>query len=264
MEDVGIKNTYKKGKIAMYIGEVIRRAQNYCPSEYDENEMYSWCDEVSSMLAIEDRNVFVKEVFVPDSDGNVLLPAGAGFENIISVTVNGRQLKKEDLRNRRCSVNVKTPVEVIYLLPYSPIRVVSYTGNTVIDKKKSQFTVGTDGFKIGDSINVELNSVTAELHVLDIQVQDNVWSVSVADGSLDDFADTGIITVNRIITDKTICDAPYDGMYIDYIIAKICMYQRDFNTYNQFMTSFNSRLKAYKRWITNQLPQAGGKLKNWW
>lgn len=82
----------------MYIGEVIRRAQSYYPSEYDINEMYSWCDEVSSMLAIEDRNVFVKEILYPDSKGQILLPANVGFENVISVSADGKTLKKEDLR----------------------------------------------------------------------------------------------------------------------------------------------------------------------
>ncbi|MBQ3125371.1 MAG: hypothetical protein IJC09_08130 [Clostridia bacterium] len=246
----------------MYIGEVIRRVQSYCPSEYDTNEMYLWCDEVSSMLAIEDRNIFVKEILKPDKEGRVLLPQGVGFENVISVTSEGRELKKEDLRNQNTNMVSSAPIEVIYLKPYSPIRTVTYNGDIGVDKEKSQLMIGADIFKTGDVITVEIGGVSKELQVFGATFNGDGFVVDVSD--VEGLPDSGAGSVSRVVTDKTVCDAPYDGMYVDYIIAKICMYQRDFDTYNQFMTSFNSRLLAYKKWITNQLPQAGGKLKNWW
>ena len=248
----------------MYIGEVIRRAQDYCPSEYNINEMYLWCDEVSSMLAIEDRNVFIKETLIPDAAGQVLLPPNVKFENIISVSSGGKMLKKEDLRNISIDKGCSLPVELIYLKPYIPIRVISYTGEVTVDKENLTLIVDTHLFKTGDIITVQLEGVSKELLVSDVKFSNEKYLLTMLDGNLDDFSDSGNAIIERVVTDKTVCDAPYDGMYIDYIIAKICMYQRDFNTYNQFMTSFNSRLNAYKKWITNQLPQAGGRLKNWW
>ena len=65
-------------------------------------------------------------------------------------------------------------------------------------------------------------------------------------------------------SDETLCGPPYDSMYIDYVLAKICLYQRDFDTYNQFMASFNSKLDAYKRWYMSGPPRRADKLKNWW
>ena len=248
----------------MYIGEVIRRAQSYCPSEYDTEEMYLWCDEVSSMLAIEDRNVFVRETLVPDNDGNILLPSGVEFENIFSVIVDGKELRKEDLRSVRSIKGCNLPAEVTYLKPYSPIRVVVYNGYVQVDKVQSCMIINENAFKEGDSVIVEANGLSAEVQILDVQMKDGKFCLYTSHGSLDDMPNTYTGRLERIVTEKTVCDAPYDAMYIDYIIAKICMFQRDFETYNQFMVSFNSRLAAYKKWITNQLPQAGGNLKNWW
>lgn len=246
----------------MYIGEVIRRAQSYCPSEYDTNEMYLWCDEVSAMLSIEDRNVFVKEMMIPDSNGCVLMPVGVGFENIVSVISEGKKLKKEDLRSKSTKIVSSSPIEIIYLKPHRPIRTVTYSGNISVDKEKSQLIVDTELFEMGDTINVEIDDLSKELQVFGVIFDGKRFALEV--GDVEGLPESGSGVVSRIVTDKTVCDAPYDGMYVDYVIAKICMYQRDFNTYNQFMSSFNSRLVAYKKWITNQLPQAGGKLKNWW
>lgn len=46
-------------------------------------------------------------------------------------------------------------------------------------------------------------------------------------------------------TDGTVCGAPYDRMYIDFIIAKCNYYNRDFAGYNQHMTYFNSLLTGF-------------------
>ncbi len=248
----------------MYINEVLRRVKNYCPSEYSDAEMYSWCDEVSSMLAIEDRNVFVKVTISPDSDGNVYLPEGVAFENVIRAEKNGRELSKEDERSNRAFTADNSPVTVTYLAPYTPIRIPSYRGRVVVDNENSRLIINASGFIAGDSILVNINGVDAKLHIIDAEYEEDEVLLYVDRGSLDGLADDEDGKISRIVTEKTVCDSPYDGMYVDYLIAKICMYQRDFSTYNQFMTSFNSRLDAYKRWITNQLPQSGGKLKNWW
>lgn len=248
----------------MYIEDVIRQVEKLCPSEYDSREMYLWCDEVSAMLMIEDRNVFVKECFRPDSKGRILLPDGVKFENIISASVNGKSLKKEDLSGFKTNTASGTEVMLVYLKPYTPIRVLSYNGEAIIDRDASNIVITDSGFRVGDNINITVADKTKTLPVLDVKQVENGYVLCVPDGALDGFDESEVVKIERIVTDKTVCDAPYDSMYIDYIIAKICMYQRDFDTYNQFMTSFNSRLTAYKKWIINQLPQAGGKLENWW
>lgn len=248
----------------MYISDVIKRAQSYCPSEYNTDEMYLWCDEVSSMLAVEDRNVFVKETLQPSKDGSVLLPDGVAFENICSVTCNGKVLKKEDIRNSNNKSFINSAVEVIYLKPYTPIRTAKYSGDITVDNAECKIVINSNLFRIGDSLNIKMDNVLSQAKIIDINLKDDCSELCLISDNLDVLPEIGSGEIERIITDKTICDSPYDGMYVDYIIAKINLYQRDFNTYNQFMALFNSRLGAYKRWITNQLPQAGGKLKNWW
>ena len=65
-------------------------------------------------------------------------------------------------------------------------------------------------------------------------------------------------------SDETLCNTPYDVMYIDYVLAKIALYQRDFNAYNQHISLFNTRLDAYKRWRMSNPPHKSEALKNWW
>lgn len=65
----------------------------------------------------------------------------------------------------------------------------------------------------------------------------------------------------------TLAPAPYDEMYIDFILAKCCYYQRDFDAYNQHITAFNSKLKDFASWyISHNMPKrdSENKIINWW
>lgn len=67
--------------------------------------------------------------------------------------------------------------------------------------------------------------------------------------------------------EDTLVPEPYDVMYIDFILAKCCYYQRDYDAYNQHITAFNSKLGDFARWyIERNMPQrdTDNKIVNWW
>lgn len=69
------------------------------------------------------------------------------------------------------------------------------------------------------------------------------------------------------MAEETIPPAPYDRMYLDFILAKICYYQRDYDAYNQHIISFNSKLEDYAKWyIERNMPvrETKNTVKNWW
>ena len=51
---------------------------------------------------------------------------------------------------------------------------------------------------------------------------------------------------------KTLCAAPYDNMYIDWLLLKMCFYNRDLDGYNQYIQSFNQRLLSYRNHLKNE------------
>ena len=69
------------------------------------------------------------------------------------------------------------------------------------------------------------------------------------------------------ISEETIAPPPYDRMYIDFVLAKICYYQRDYDAYNQHIISFNSKLEDFARWyIERNMPvrTTDNAVRNWW
>lgn len=62
--------------------------------------------------------------------------------------------------------------------------------------------------------------------------------------------DTGAVPENL----ETVCPAPYDSMYMDYVCAQIALQQNDLNDYNKFINTFNVRFDAYKKFYGSNSP----------
>lgn len=282
----------------MLINDVLRLVVNYYPSEYDLSEMYIWCNEVSSMLLIEDRHIFKSVVLYKSSDGSYLLPENVDIENIEYITLNNRVLTKQDFRSfgsfktyykgmNGIVINNFKPtsdsIKVDYLEPYQPIRLPKYSGPVVIDKENDSFSISKCEFVQGDILVIRFDSSSSasesdsesddELVLTDVPLlnicYDSESKQYVCDVALGTFSDPDLelsdnAVITRVVTEKTVCDAPFDSMYVDYLLAKICFFQRDINAYNQHMTSFNSRLAAYRNWLVRRMPNDDCVIKNWW
>lgn len=53
---------------------------------------------------------------------------------------------------------------------------------------------------------------------------------------------------------ETVCGAPFDAMYIDYVCAQIAFQQNDLGDYDKFISSYNVRFEAYKRFYGSNSP----------
>ena len=261
----------------MYINDVIRLAKACYPSEYNDEEMYVWCNEVSAMLRVEDRNVFREVYLSTDKCGTLLLPEGVDMENVSAVYHKGRMLEKRDLRaaGRRLRCRHKDAViRVVYREPYRPIRLARYCGEAELCPDDAIIKLGTCEFIAGDTVVVScVSSSGAEEERFKVPVlcvecdPENIkgYILHTAEGALGSGESRSAdCRITRVVTEKTVCDAPYDSMYVDYILAKINLYQHNSDEYNRHMMSFNSRLSAYKKWLINQMPPEPGNFRNWW
>ena len=271
----------------MYINDVIKRVNSYYPSEYSLTEMYEWCDEVSSMLAIEDRRVYCEAECAVASDGTILLPRGVNMEFIDRVIKGDTVLWRNDARTAGKSyVNITgqstkvvyngdraspgDTVTVIYIKPYTPIRLSSYEGSAVVDTKESSVSLPHCDFAVGDILTIKSDNDTTvrDVGIFEIRVIDDddyPYKLMCSDGALEALGDSeSNFKIMRYVTDRTVCDAPFDMMYVDYLLAQINKYQRDLTSYNQYISSFNSRLDAYRKWLAQRMPTDDAKLINFW
>ena len=211
----------------MYINDVIRQVKRCYPSEYDETEMYIWCNEVSSMLAVEDRNVFREAYISTDNEGSALLPEGVTIENIESAVYGGKPLKKQNFacRGRRFVSGApgRGIIKLVYIEPYRPIRLIRYRGEAEINSEENYIRTGACEFLQGDTLNIGVltngGAASVELNNIPLMAVDydtsnaNGYILRTAEGALSS-ADAGTreCVITRVITEETVCSAPYDSM----------------------------------------------------
>lgn len=253
----------------MYINDVIRLVRNYNPSEYGVSEMYQWCNEVSAMLAVETRTTY-REIRPPiASDGSVLLPEGVAYENIVHVYADGHGVPKSlyRLQGRRCYIEGDehpTDVVIVYEEPYYPIRMPKYIGDMTVSGSTIKIT-GCD-FIVGDLLNITVGTtVLTDIPLMAIEGDPNdltKYILTLTDTTGLSTTDAAVIT--RTVTEKTVCDAPFDTMYVDYLMAKIALYQKDTTSYNTYISQFNTKLVQYKEWLAARMPTEPYKFRNYW
>lgn len=285
----------------MYINQVIESADRLCPNEYTLKEKYIWCDELSAMLTQEYNKRYERVRLEADKDGTYLLPEYVSFEMIDRVFDGRYMIEKQDFRsfgviylsgiNRRIAIperlRAKPYIDVIYIKRHEPIRNIELEGIAINGlAENSGFRMVNSPFRAGDVLEIKIKEdksfkemtldnvcvIQTEISddgMTDIITNDGVFKgVWTGDRNEYGFAPVRIeamADIKRYVLEKTVCDAPYDSMYIDYVNAKICYFQHDYESYNQHMTVFNSRLLAYQAWLKEREPTGDdGKLKNWW
>lgn len=247
----------------MEIMQAIERADLLCPNQYTLEEKLLWCDEVTAEIR---RNIIkIYDVIEAETepDGELILPDGLPFERIESVSVGNRTMDKYDFRS---FVNKQTDckrffqrgkVKVVYLtmpekIRFPCIRGEFNTGVNTIDIELAPFRE-SDKIEIVtiDDIKDEpdwTNSVAAyvtEVHLNQIILDSDILTPQTA----------AKLAFRRIIDDLTEVDeAPYDGMYTEYILAKIALYQHDYVTYNAHMTQYNSLFETMRREYKTRSP----------
>lgn len=188
-------------------------------------------------------------------------------------------------------------IEVVYLRRSEPIRDTVIECNAefrIIPNEDGYCTVKYigSGLAAGDTVNIRVidKSITIvdeetgkqtyvahsvkNVPILKIGMDGDQFILYVPVGSISDLRPTkpsgvnvfsGESTIERVITDETVCDAPYDMMYVDYVLAQIFYYQRNYPSYNQHINLFNQRLEAYERWLQKRrVQEKDNKIYNWW
>ena len=228
----------------MKILKAIEKADALCPNKYSLEEKIEWCDELSADLK---RNV-IKEYEVIEtkssSKGEITLPDGFDINNIECVYIGNTLIEKQDFRSFMVGakdLNVSSKkLKLIYLKQPERIRATEIAG--VFNTGSNFIEIALAPFVVGDKIQITDDGANYESYVLEVQPEKMILEEDVL------IPKTGAnLTIKRIITDETVVDSPYDNMYVEFLLAKMALYQHDYAGYNAHMVQYNSLYDSLRR-----------------
>lgn len=260
----------------LYIEEVINSCDALYPNPYTEAEKYFWCDELSFLLAVK-FNIQYEKTELIEENGKFILPEGVTSSLLETLICGNVEIKKPDFYKwgiicrdvgGRCEIELAQNksfkrIYAVYIIPYEKIRNIVFEGEAEFGE--NTFKIAKSLFRPGDELEITVNdTVYKNIFVIENEQSDGESLVLIKGGLIPD----GICNckICRKITEQTMCQPPFDSMYIDYVLGKICYYQNDFAACNNHMSMFNSKLADYSMWLKSH-PVAGykkTKLENWW
>ena len=228
----------------MNIGEVIQAADRLYPNNYDIREKLGWCSDVSHTIRneVNKRYDFVR----CDADEVCGVMEEIGFDRVQSVMTKDRIFRKTNVRSWTSGLpdDVRGEVRVVYLIDSVPFRYAEYNGDIKI---KNNFIVceGQHMFKNGDVLLVGIEGYENDFEVAVVQTGD---SMQISGENLPDYSGEAVIV--KKLCDELECCAPYDYMYVDYLIGKMCFYQNDYESCNQHMAreSYSDDVNFHAYW----------------
>ncbi|MBE5039886.1 hypothetical protein [Ructibacterium gallinarum] len=246
----------------MELRKVMEVADALCPNPYTMEEKLRWCDEVSAGIRREIKKIYDTIETTVTQPGELTLPEDISFEDIEVAYLDGKPMDKVDFRSfaqGELWKQQQTPVhlKLVFLTRHQPVRCIKLTGT--FDVGENFIKMDQPPFYPGDCIEwVEMEDLAAEpdwtqanrCYVIDL-VYDGLM---VEDGAFS--PQTGAkLAMRRVIDDLTeIDELPYDNMYVEYLLAKMALYQHDYTGYSAHMTQYNTLYEGLRRDYKNRSP----------
>ena len=244
----------------MKLLDAIETADRLCPNSYTREEKLNWCNELSALLRRDVLKQYESLEAIVAGNGTAELPEGVSIEDVEVAYLDGKPLSKLDLRSfltdRFPKGNEAKTLRLVVLTEPEPAKEIWISGT--FDVSENFIRMENPPFSQGDLLEWVAYDGTGEPDWEDAQsfyVLDTVYDGLMVEDDTFTPQTGAALAVRRIMEDVTeIDEAPYDRMYVEYLLAKMALYQRDYAAYNAHISQYNYLLDGLRRDLKSRAP----------
>lgn len=237
----------------MQLMKVIEMADALCPNPYTFEEKLRWCDEVTAGIRRDIKKVYTTVETTVSSPADIQLPEGLSFEDVEVAYLNGQPMDKLDFRSflaDRAAVSTPGKLKLVFLEQPQPVRNMEIQGE--FDLSENFIKLTEPPFVAGDTLEwvvLESPEDTPDWSQAEVcYVLDAVYDGIVVGEDTFTPQTAAPLALRRVIDDHTEVDeAPYDSMYVEYLLAKMALYQHDYTAYGAHMAQYNTLYEGLRR-----------------
>lgn len=223
----------------MTFEEALERIDGLSPNSFTAEEKLQWLNDCESLL----RTETVKQYAYAETTVQgecVALPEGVRGADVSKVYLNGVMMPKTDVRSGKIYVpkpNRKTRIGIVYLQRHVPVKNTVYEGS--IELESGAMTLEENPFYGGQDILIDCPMLKGEFTVLGSSAN-RLFLNAEAEGSTE-----GKVTLR--LNTPLCAPAPYDNIYLYYVMAQMDYYGKDFESYNHNSILYREALEALQK-----------------
>lgn len=223
----------------MTFEEALERIDSLSPNNFTTEEKLQWLNDCEALL----RTETVKQYAYAETTVRgecVALPEGVRGADVAKIYLNGVMMSKTDVRSGKIYVpkpNRKTRIGIVYLQRHVPLKNAAYEGG--IELENGAMTLEENPFYGGQDILIDCPLLKGEFTVLGSSAN-RLFLNAEAEGSTE-----GKVTLRLNI--PLCAPAPYDNIYLYYVMAQMDYYSKDFESYNHNSILYREALEALQK-----------------
>ena len=243
----------------MKLLHAIDMADSLCPNAFTLEEKLRWCEEVTAGIRRDIKKVYTSIETTAGGGKDIDWPDNFTFEDLELAFWNGTPMDKLDLRSFLADPSqFSTPgkLRLVFLEQPQPVRQIAVQGE--FDLSENFIKMPDSPFEAGDFLEwVALPAKDAEpdwSNPNSCCVIDRVYDGLLFDEDIFIPQTAAPLALRRIIDDCTEEDIPYDSMYVEYLLAKMALYQHDYSAYGAHMAQYNNLYDTLRRDFKSRNP----------
>lgn len=240
----------------MTIENLLELVDSLSPNTCSREQKLYWYNLCESMLYEKAKKSY-RYLETTITGGVVKLPDGYSSEDVEVIYVNGKAMDKLDLRSGLPAKKEGTQnIGVVLKERHFEVKTSEFEGDIFFNG--DAITMAGHNFNTGDKLMIESPVFTGDVTVMGIS-GDTLFVNKPFE--INDCFGKAVKSLDI----EVMARAPYDKLYIDYILAQIDYYNKDYEGYNNNSYLFNELLDEYIRKNTQSSPGAKHKqIKNLW
>ncbi len=229
----------------MTVKTLIELVDSVAPNSCSKEQKLYWYNQCESIIKTKAKPSFrYLETFM--TGGVVKLPDGYDSEDIEAVYVNGRLMDKLDFRSGFVKRSQpKAEIGIVLREHHTEVVEKTYEGDIFFDGDK--LTLPGNSFDMGDKLEIECPLFNGTVTVLgangDELSVNRLFEINDCEGK-----------VVRSLEINVLLNPPYDKLYLDYILAQMDYYNKDYEGYNNNSYLFNELLDELIRKNSGKAP----------
>ena len=235
----------------MTIEKILELVDSLAPNNCTDEQKLYWYNQCESIVCSKAMRKY-KYIETYITAGIIELPEGYTSDDIEAVYINGRLCNKFGAGGGLIKKFPDEPVKagVVLRERYTEAVRTKYEGS--ISFSGSSIVMTGHPFVSGDTIYIESTAFTGTVKVLGTSGNVLYTAESISIGS-------GTGKAKKVLDTEVNARMPYDRLYIDYIMAQMDYYNKDYEGYNNNMYIFNELLDELIR--TNKSKAAAMNLR---